>query len=177
MHFEHLIDNIEESLTPEKIDKYINNNYLEFLGDGVISVLLAWDLIMKQMYKNNNNQNDIDTERIQNSSSRKLIELCKDAEIYNKNFANDQKEEDYDDLFNFPLNYCYLHDYIVRPGYKLFNFFCAPLLSFRYGSQLYTFENIENAKEIISGLEAKAEAYRQEHKEAQEDKEKEDFID
>jgi len=82
IHLEHLIENIQESLTVDKCRKNYDNSYLEFLGDGVISLLLAWDLILKRDYMDPSNQIDIDTLRIQYSSLRKLVELCKNAPIY-----------------------------------------------------------------------------------------------
>jgi len=156
LHFEHLIENIQEALTPSKCKMHYDNSYLEFLGDGVLSMLLAWDLIMKQIYKNTNNQGDIDTLRIQNSSSRKLIELCKDAEIFNKDFRINQGENEEDPFFNFPSDYSYLYEYIVKPIHKNFDFFQFPLLNQRYDIQILYYENHEKAEKLNKILTEKS---------------------
>lgn len=70
--FENLVENVEEAFTIDKTSKY-DNSFLEFLGDGVISLFLAWDLVTH--YVRWRDQADLDTRRIQGSSSKKLFEV------------------------------------------------------------------------------------------------------
>lgn len=77
--FENLIENVEEAFTIEKTSKY-DNSFLEFLGDGVISLFLAWDLVIHNVRWRD--QPDLDSRRIQGSSSKKLFEVNIQQELF-----------------------------------------------------------------------------------------------
>ena len=72
IHLEYFIETFREAMTKDKINKKKNNSFLEFLGDGVLSLLVAWDLILTRSYEKGK---EIDNMRIEKTSSRKLFEV------------------------------------------------------------------------------------------------------
>lgn len=87
LYFEHLVDNIEESLTSEKVKKAIDNTFLEFLGDGVFSLLLNWDLVLQKRYVD-----VIDSDRIEKTNKKELFLRCQSSEIYSLDFRKSLKK-------------------------------------------------------------------------------------
>ena len=102
--FDLLIENIQEAFTSDKVKRIYDNSFLEFLGDGVISIFLAWDLIIKYPMPKDV---DIDSLRIENSSSKKLFEI-----MTNEKFR--------------------FHEYVGIPVHKTLEFFTPPVIKSSY---------------------------------------------
>lgn len=123
-YFENLVDTVQEAFTCEKVNKAHNNIFLEFLGDGVLSMFLAWDLVIRTM--NNKSTDDIDSMRIQNSSAKKLYEIC------------------VADRFK-------LYEYMTVPLYKVLEFFVYPIfkindfIQFRFAERREYFDEVTSA--------------------------------
>ena len=102
--FDLLVENIQEAFTSDKAKRTYDNSFLEFLGDGVISIFLAWHLIINfPMSKDV----DVDSLRIENSSSKKLFEIM--------------TNEDYR-----------LHEFTGIPVHKTLEFFIPPVIRSSY---------------------------------------------
>ena len=102
--FDLFMDNVQEAFSTDKISRKINNTYLEFLGEGVISLFLAWDMIINHP---NSKDADIDSKRIENSSTKKFLEVMSNKE--NK-----------------------LYEYSGIPVHKTLEFFVPPFLKSSY---------------------------------------------
>ena len=102
--FDLLIENIQEAFTSDKVKRIYDNSFLEFLGDGVISIFLAWDLIIKYPMPKDV---DIDSLRINKSSSKKFFEIMTNEE------------------FRF-------HEYVGIPVHKTLEFFTPPVIKSSY---------------------------------------------
>jgi len=72
-YFEYLLENVQEAFTTDRSNREYDNSFLEFLGDGVISMLVAWDLVLTN--ENDPKNTDIDSKRIQMTSSKKLYSI------------------------------------------------------------------------------------------------------
>ena len=69
--FDLLIENIQEAFTSYKAKRIYDNSFLKFLGDGVISIFLAWDSIINyQMTINMNSFGDKCYEIMTNEDGR-----------------------------------------------------------------------------------------------------------
>ena len=123
--FEILLDNVQEAFTPIEAKREYDNSILEFLGDGVISVLLAWSLIINNP---TSRDSDVDSLRIECSSSKKLFEIM----------TNDEYR---------------LYEYAGIPIHKTLEYFIPPVIKSKYylkakfsdwSSEFY--KNVENVK-------------------------------
>ena len=102
--FDLLIENIQEAFTSDKAKRTYDNSFLEFLGDGVLSIFLAWDLIIKYPMPKDV---DIDSLRINKSSSKKFFEI-----MTNDDFR--------------------LYEFIGIPVHKTLEFFIPPVIKSSY---------------------------------------------
>jgi hypothetical protein len=128
--YEYLIECLMHSLTSDKIKKSYNNQYFEFLGDGVLSIFLSWHLIM-----NNPNSKDVDVDklRIENSSSKKLLEIA----------ISDENT---------------FEEYLIHPQYKLLEYYCPPTLK---KSHYFSIKHFEINKEFEKLNEELSEKYKE----------------
>ena len=100
--FDLLVENIQEAFTSDKAKRTYDNSFLEFLGEGVITIFLAWHLIINfPMFK------DADSLRIENSSSKRLFEI-----MTNENYR--------------------LHEFTGIPVHKTLEFFVPPVIRSSY---------------------------------------------
>lgn len=102
--FEYFSEWVMHALTVEKIKKTYNNQFFEFLGDGVLAIFLAWHLVL---HNPTSKDLDVDKLRIEASSSKKLFEIATNSNNY-------------------------FEDYLIQPGYKLLEFFVPPVSAYEF---------------------------------------------
>lgn len=140
-------------MTIDKLKKPYDNSFLEFYGDGVLSILVAWDLILLKCYEKNDKSQDIDSVRIDKTGSRKLFEVWKDMPIPSRyspdNLGLRSNGESRDFIDNSVDSLWYLKDYIALPTHKLLEFFIFPQIKYRYNMQVFQYENHANRDEFI----------------------------
>ena len=100
--FDLLVENIQEAFTSDKAKRIYDNSFLEFLGDGVLSIFLAWDLIINYPMPK-----DVDSLRINKSNSKGLFEI-----MTNEEFG--------------------LHEFTGIPVHKTLEFFTPPVIKSSY---------------------------------------------
>ena len=125
--FEYLCECVMHALTSDKIKKSYNNQYFEFLGDGVLAIFLAWHLVISNP---NSKDTDIDKLRIEHSSSKKLFQIA----------TNDTN---------------YFEDYLIHPGYKILEYFVPPVIKKGNYFDIKHFELAEEVKQLYKDMKPK----------------------
>jgi hypothetical protein len=120
--FEYLLENVQEAFTIDKSGRGYDNSYLEFLGDGVISIFVVWDLVLK--YGFGSTDIDIDTQRIQTTSLKKLYNIGVHPK-YN------------------------LFEFLIVPQHKVLEFFIFPLLKLSPFLTIKFFEKYIKQRELL----------------------------
>lgn len=124
------------ALTSEKIKKSYNNQFFEFLGDGVLAVFLAWYLVISNP---NSKDTDVDKLRIEHSSSKKLFQIA-------TNEVN------------------YFEDYLIHPGYKILEYFVPPVIKKGSYFDIKHFELAPEVKQLYISMKTKIQKVNEEYK-------------
>jgi hypothetical protein len=140
---------MQEAFTCEKFKKGYDNCILEFLGDGVVSIFLAWHLIL-----NNPGSKDVEVDglRIENSSSKSLYKISVD-ESKNINLYNNIDHELYDKDF--------VVNNISHPTHKILEYFCPPFIK---SSNYYSIHFFERNEDKIAEISSKIKNQEEEKK-------------